>query len=58
MGKKILHYFVMNPFDKRGNSYVKATYTDGSMRVWYPRERGYKSARAKALTPLYRTQIH
>lgn len=57
---KVLFYalFKVNPQYKQ-DAYVVAHYSNGSIRYWYPEDRGFKSAKAKALAdrrivqPLY-----
>jgi hypothetical protein len=46
--KKVLYYFVMQPYDQN-NSYVKIQYVDGSITCLYPEDKGYKSAKNKAM---------
>ena len=48
MKRSIVYYMVVNPYDKN-NTYVKASYTDGSIKYWYPQDVGYRSAKAKAM---------
>lgn len=43
--KKALYYIAMNGT----NPYVTCTYSDGTIRVWHKGDKGYKSARARAL---------
>jgi len=42
MRYKRLYYFVMNPYDKN-NCYIKVQYTNGNIKYWYPKNKGFKS---------------
>jgi hypothetical protein len=50
MRKYVLYYaaFYDAP-DYKKVAYVMAQYSDGSVRYWYPKDRGFRSAKAKAL---------
>jgi hypothetical protein len=48
MRKTVIYYMIINPYNKY-NTYVKASYSDGSIKYWYPETRGYKSAKNKAM---------
>jgi hypothetical protein len=48
MRKTALYYIVINPYIP-DDSYVKCQYSDGSIRYWYNDDKGYKSAKNKAM---------
>lgn len=50
MRKRALYYCIFfEPPDFKDVAYVMAQYSDGDMRYWYPEDRGFKSAKYKAL---------
>jgi hypothetical protein len=49
MRKTALYYFVINPYNKN-NSYVMVQYSNGDIRYWHEDDKGYKSARSKAMS--------
>jgi hypothetical protein len=55
MRKRVLYYacfFDVSQYDHpnyRDVAYVKAQYSDGSIRYWYSKDKGFKSAKYKAM---------
>jgi hypothetical protein len=46
--RKVLYYFIMQPYNQK-ESYVKVQYSNGNIRYWYYNDKGFNSARYRAM---------